>query len=237
MKNSDNVSIEKISLLDSGLLSKNNKDLLDFISDNKSNTVSEFIDMMDNNTFTKVNYTDVLIEARGLADLLKLKYLYESLIIDVYLASPIKEVTYEIYGDYHTLLSLYISSDEKVNIYSAITRLGFNDKERLIILGRDSEELKDRMFFDVLYDVYNEVLSKNSVKEDDMVFINKLSLIIEYYKKEHKLDDSIRTKELIEKKMTRLSDLLERREKIEQEIISLRNSINQLETSYRSINR
>lgn len=226
-----------VPLDDSDLLSKANLELIDFIYRNKVIMVHEFIFMMDNNSFNSIPNIDTLNEARGLADLLKWRYENVPLVVDSYLDSIIVDYTYEIYGDQHTFLSVKDSNGKSVNIYSAITRLGFNDKERQIILNRKYSFFEGRLFIDVLSDVCCEVSSKGELSDFEMIFINKLKLIIDYYKKKNDFTDDFDNEDLIQIKLKELGSLMLRRNQLDDQIDVLKKSIIQLQTNRKWVKR
>ena len=227
-----------VTLDDSGLLSKVNKELLQFIYRNKIIMVSEFIDMMDSCSFnSNIPHADTLLEARGLADLLKLKYDDEPLLVDSYLSSLITEGSYFIHEEEHKMLSVKDSRNKNINIYTAITRLGFNDKERQVILDRKYSLLEGRMLIDVLLDVYYELFSKDEPLSFEVVFINKLTLIINYYKKKYGLEDVSNVDYLIKAKLKELGSLMDRRNQIDNRIEALRQSILELQTTSKGVSK
>ena len=224
-----------VTLDECGLLSKANKELIEFIYGNKIVMVDEFISMMDASSFSSnIHHTATLIEARGLADLLKLKYHGESLMVDSYLSSLIVDASYFIYGEEHKLLSVKDSRGKNVNIYTAITRLGFNDKERQIILDRSYNDIAGRLFTELLLEVYYELVAKEKHTEFETVFINKLTIIINYYKQKNNVEDVSDVDYLINSKMRRLSLLMAQRDDIDRKIDALKQSILELKSSGRS---
>lgn len=223
-----------VTLDECGLLSKANKELIKFIYGNKIVMVNEFISMMDDSSFSShIPHTDTLIEARGLADLLKLRYYDEPLMVDSYLSSLIVDASYFIYEEEHKMLSVKDSKGKNVNVYTAITRLGFNDKERQIILDRSYSAIEGRLFIDLLLEVYYELIAKEKHTDFENVFINKLTLIINYYKKKNNVEDVSSVDYLINSKIQKLSSLMVQRDNIDRKIDALKQSILELKSNGR----
>lgn len=161
MNNYSVVGILKVEKTE--LLSVTSIELKEFILSNGLSSVSTFLEYIDNNSFANSTYYDVLLEAKGLADLIKLKYFNIPLEMGTYLDKTIK----------------YIEFDEK-NIHSLIHRLGFSNKERNIIFNV-SVSTDNMLLIDLLYDTYKRIL--NDRNEINVILCNKIILILNYYLK------------------------------------------------------
>ena len=221
--------IRKEKLMSTGLISKSNEDLLEFLSVNEVNTIGEFLDMIDTNTFKKITYNDILLEAIGLADLIKLKYFNIPLEVTSYLHSIVSESTFNIYGEDFIFLAVTGLNGKKVNIYSALTRLGFNDKERQLILDY---KLEGNLLLDIFEGILNEIVVDENI---DNVLRSKLELIVGFYKKRVSNQDVIGN--IIASKLNQLASLLDTKGEIEQKIEELCDEISILDNGTKGKNK
>lgn len=168
-----NLTIEK-----TGLLSNSSTELIEFIIFNKIDIVSDFIAIVDSDEYASCRYPYVLSEARGLSDLLKYKYFNDSLVVDVYLESVIKEYRFNEERSPILMFGIQLPNREKKNIYHVINRLGFNDRERDVILDTN-KDVDGMMVIDLLHDAHDRLANDDS--DLAKVLKEKLLLILKYY--------------------------------------------------------
>lgn len=201
----------------SGLLSKTSFDLKKFIIENRLERISEFIEKVDNNTYTSPGCFEVLQEARGLSDMLKRKYFNIPLETDIYLDAHIKYMEFdsERLASPINLYGIILPSHEKKNIYGIITRLGFNYKERDFILSTDIS-LEDSLVIDLLHDAHNREIKKGT--DANVAFCNKIMIILQYYLVTRKNKNDSEFVETVEKAIEEFNDLLVRKNRLESEL-------------------
>lgn len=189
-----------------GLLSNASVELRNFIIFNRLEKVKDFIEGVDNRTYTSYLHNYILTEARGLSDLLKQKYFNVSLVADIYLDRNIKQYRFNMEISPILMYGVLESNGEKKSIYQVITRLGFNNKERDIIL-EPGKEIEDMLVIDLLHETHDKLVEDSS--EFAKVLREKILLILKYYlvKKKKKSDFNI----AMEKRIEEFNDALARR--------------------------
>ena len=177
--------LSPISLKSTGYLSDSSVELIKFLEDNNLYTVSSFLECMDENSFKVGTYSDTMNEARGLAEIFKNKYFNVPIIADMYLEGKISEMVFDLpSGDFVALGIRGITMKKsKTTIYTAINRLGFNDKERSKILSSYSNELVGKNLIDIFQAMIdNEYNNCLAINEEDRVFYNKMLFYLNYVK-------------------------------------------------------
>ena len=180
----DYSKLGKITLEDSGLLSSTSVELREFIKKNKLEKIKDFLKFMDKDKFDKDIYYDVLLEARGLADLLKYKYLNIDFITDVYFDKTIQYMKFKKIATSFSTYGINIGNErvkELKDIYSVISRLGFNEKERDFILDVPIDYLDGVKVIDLLNNAYNRLLVKTKTNKEDIILSSKIYTILGYY--------------------------------------------------------
>ena len=219
--------VRTITIEETGLLAHSSTELIYFLNVNDIKLVSTFLECVDNNSFKTSTYSDTMLEVRGLADLLKQKYFDLGFNMDIYFDKPIQYIEFT---ELPTPISLYgvrFDRNHKMNIYSLISRLGFNDKERTMMLDTVSvESIEGQPLIDLLYAAYDEVFRKEQKSYDDQAFCNKLLIILTYYLSKSKkgFDDNEFMKAVYDG-MAQINDLLAQKYALEKKIREISRTI------------
>lgn len=173
----DYSKVSKITLEESGMFSKSSLELRKILFALRIVTVADFLRLIDNGEFKQYKFKDTLMEALGLASLLKQEYFDIPIDNNINFASQIKymffdEVSVWLYG-------IKTNDHKQINIYSLITLLGFNAEERDKILDVEERFLEDRLLIDLLYNTYVRLMKYGEV--DDAVLMKKISVILKHY--------------------------------------------------------
>lgn len=219
--------LSSILLKDTGLLSKSSVELREFLRNNNIIFVQDLIDCIDNESYKKATYYDTMAEIRGLVDLLKYKYLRVDFCTDMYLLQTIHHIYFddEILGSPVWLYGVKFLNGKKKNIYSLINRLGFNDKERSIILDVDEESLDGLLVIDLLHRTYDRVFCKENKTSDEIVLCNKLLIILNEYVINNSKDRESNFMKEVEEATMKLQDLLAQRNALELQIKKLQKQL------------
>lgn len=175
----DYSKIGKKTLEDSGLLSSNSLELRKILALFKVRTIVEFLKLMDSNSFRGYKYKETLIEAIGLSNLLKQEYLNIPISMDINFASTIKYMFFEEVSVW--LYGIKTKDNKKINIYTLITSLGFNDYERSRILRVEEDFLEDIPLIDLIYDAYVRAIKYGNNSKDNQIMCKKLLVILKHY--------------------------------------------------------
>lgn len=237
MKEIDYSKVNNISLKTTGLLSNYSDGLMQFLYHNEIKTVGKFLELVDSNYYEPSKYMDVMLEVNGLADLLKYKYFNVPISTDIYLKNPITYSVFNIYESDFTMLGIMGTNNKKINIYSVITRLGFNDKERTIILDREQDYLVGKNLIQILLDVYNDIKNGAGFNIDNQVFYNKILLYITYFNEmEKRVKEEQGEKTLVTREeQVYINTLLEELEKLRTTRDELNSAINTIEDILREL--
>lgn len=238
MEDIDYSLLGTLSLRETNFLSSASIELIKFLSDNEISTVFEFLYCIDNNSFRVSTHNDTMNEARGLAEILKYKCFNLPMSSSIYLERPILKLTFNLpFGDF-TTLGIKCAIKGKTTIYTAINRLGFNDKERNKILSLPEDELLGRTLIDIFQDIVDDKFYKSlTLSEDDKVFYNKVSFYVKYYKE--KIEHIIKT-ELqgeLNNLMKELGILLSKKNELDMQIEMLSKNIRIIEEGIRSMGK
>ena len=188
MEKIDYSKLNKITLEDSEMFSSLSIEVRKVLENLEISKVGEFLELIDNNQFKGYRFEETLMEARGLATLLKYKYLNISIEYEISFFTPIKYMYFEPVSVW--LYGIKKKDNSKINLYSLITYLGFNANEREKILDVDEDSLDDTLLIDLLYNAYVRLTKNMLVEEMDKVLVNKLLCIIKYYLVHYK-DDTV----------------------------------------------
>ena len=212
----DHSKVKNLKIENTGLLSSASKDLNTFIIFNELSKVQDFIEKVDNNSYTSTTYYDVLLEARGLSDLLKQKYFDIPFLTDIYLFEKIKYMEFEDerLASSICMYGIILPNHEKKNIYSIITRLGFNDTEREKILNTSSD-IEGMKIIDLLYEAHDRIIQEQT--EISEVLCNKIMIILKYYLSKRRNKNGSEFLEQIEKAIDEFNDVLARKHRLEHE--------------------
>lgn len=196
MEKTDDSFLYSIPLDETGFLSDGSVELLDFLDNNDIDTVGELIKIVRDKSYKVPTYRDVMAEIYGLIDMISCKYLDMPLVSSIYLEVPIRYSSYEILGEKHVILSVRTDNDKKhrkvgTNIYTVINRLGFNDKERTILLDKRENFLFDKTLIEIFTEEYNKIKEKETLTSDEMVLVNKLLFYINYCENRKKTDGAL----------------------------------------------
>lgn len=238
MKQINYMSVKSISLKSTGLLSSSSDTLIEFIDINKMWSVGTFLELMDNNLFEHSTYRDTMIEARGLADLLKYKYFDTLLVSDDFLTNPIENIVFQIPAGEYEMYGITDIRKKKTTIYTVLSRLGFSDKERDLILSNYSNMMYGRKLIDIFQEIYDNLYGKDKLTEIEEVFFNKILIYISYY--EHKQKNEFHEKKIMEQMCTllnELGDLYDTRDKLDKKINDLENSVFELDVMIKRGNK
>lgn len=174
--------VGSLTIEETGLLSRSSKELIRFLDANNIKLVSTFLKCVDDNSFKTSTYSDTMLEVRGLADLLRHKYFDIEFNTDIYFDKPIQYMEFTNLPSPISMFGVRFDRNHKMNIYSLISRLGFNDKERTMMLDTvNVESIEGKPLIDLLYVAYDEIFHKEEKTENDQVFCNKLLIILTYY--------------------------------------------------------
>lgn len=208
------LKMENLKLEDTGLFSDASIELRNFIIFNKLKYVKDFIEKVDNNTYTSTTYYDVLLEARGLSDLLKLKYFNTPLVTDIYLDEKIKYMEFDNQRLASSICTygIILPNHEKKTIYHIITRLGFNDKERQKILDA-SHDIEGMKLIDLLYEAHDRIIGEQTKISE--VLCNKIMIILKYYLLTRRNKNGSKFLEQLEITINEFNDVLARKYRLE----------------------
>ena len=175
--------LNNISLLRSGVISDSSIELKEFLAANNIVSVGMFLRKIDESFFSTAPYKSTLMEARGIADILKNKYFNVMMISDVLLDKPIIDIDFELPVGTITMPGIRRGVGKVMDIYNAITRLGFNDKERSMILSWNDGKVYDMC----LIDIFDGICSNSQLFLGDDAFSNKILYYVSYYKRKNNL--------------------------------------------------
>lgn len=175
----DYSKIGKKTLEDSGLLSSNSLELRKILALYKVRTIVDFLKLMDSNDFKGYKYKETLMEAIGLSNLLKQEYLNIPISMNINFASTIKYMFFEEVSVW--LYGIKTMDNKKINIYSLMISLGFNDYERSRILRVEEDFLEDTPLIDLIYDAYVRCAKYGVNSKDNQIMCKKLLIILKHY--------------------------------------------------------
>lgn len=202
------------SLEDASLLSDTSIELRNIIAINGIKNIKSFLEYFDKPNNLGISKLEILIEVRGLVDLIKYQCFNTPLLMEPYLNQPIQYMQFKIYGS--PIWMYGIKSDKLVdmNIHTILKRLGFNDEERNLILNMDEKYLDGLRLIDLLNDAYNRV----KYNPDKYKCIrNKLLLIMNYYLMSNRKDGESEFMTQFFKDYEELVDVLSRKNALEKE--------------------
>ena len=236
MEQIDYSTLNKVSLKETNFLSESSNELIEFIMENQMFEVGKFLEIMDNNSFVKKPYMDVLNEARGLADILRNYYFNVPITSDIYLLDNVSRTSFDLPIGNVEMLGIKRSLKKKINIYSVITRLGFNNKELNMIISKYGHKLEDNN----LFNIFNEIIADDYYKKDDIsdfdkVFYNKVNYYVNYVNL--KVNNAVRERiqERIDELLENLEFLLDKRSNIEKQIEDVKKLIEELQEGKRNV--
>lgn len=221
-------------LRDTGLLSDTSTELIEFLSVNEISTVAKFLECIDNDLFRYTTYSDTMNEARGLADILKNKYFDIPLISDIYLDNDIELISFKLPGGNYEMFGIKSKIKEKTTIYTAINRLGFNDKERWRIISEYGERFSGNRLIDIFKDILNEeYFKRENISIEDKVFFNKVLYIVSYWNNRNNQIIRLGLMNEIEKMLEELRILLEKKDLLDKQIYELNSHIEEVRNNVR----
>lgn len=186
----DNLKMKSILLCETELLSNISSELKTYLAINSIKTIGELLTFADNPVgYSKLIHYDVLLELSGFVDLIKQKYFNVPLRTDVYLNKPIKYLSFDVWSSSFHSYGVNGGNGNKRDIYTLISRLGFNSEERKKILLVTEEYLDGRLLIDLLSDAYDRIIKNAKVNKNDQILCNKLLVIMGHYLITHQYND------------------------------------------------
>ena len=220
--------LKKLTLEETDLLSLKNSELIEFIYNNEITNVSDFLECMDNKSYQISTYRDVLLEAFGLANLLKYKYFKIPLVNDLYLSKKIEKMKFKKIATGFETYAINLSNNrinDPKSIYTVLTEMGFNAWERDIILDISSNEIDGMLLVDLLNNTYSRVIVNNMKDKDYEVLMNKILMFLEHYLTISKSDIESNFMNSLYEAIDYLNELLVQKYRLERQIEEVQNKL------------
>lgn len=179
MEKVDYSKLGKKTLEESGIFSNASIEVREIIFALRITKIADFLKLIDENAFVGYKYKETLMEAQGLARLLKQEYFNIPIDENINFATPIKYMFFEPVSVW--LYGVKTNDHKQINIYSLITSLGFNADERSKILNVEESSLEDTFLIDLLYNAYVKIIKYGDNSKNEQILTKKLLIILKYY--------------------------------------------------------